>query len=276
VNLLVERPWGNARVAGGLLGVAGGEAWRGARGGFEIGGPVTAALLDLGRSYISSGSGLGDPPIEVAYRHRGVPASGWLLPVAIARGGPGLVDETHMLATAAGATADVLGASVAYVTLAAELYAGRPVEAAIEAATHKPAKVAIAAATCELIDGQPAGPRLCGIGAIDAVAAGVWALTQPGSQLATLSPSLSHWCEPWIAAAAAGLLGIRDGCASVPAQWHRRVPLAQDCLDLAPELRSEPTAWSVEEPASGSAPIARSTEPHDNGFLASSIPLPTP
>jgi hypothetical protein len=46
-----------------------------------------------------------------------------------------------------------------------------------------------------------------------------------------------------VAAAAAGLLGLRDGCAAVPAQWYRLVDAAPECMDLAPELiRSVPCA----------------------------------
>ena len=242
MNLLTEPPRGAARVTGGLLGVAGGEAWRGPPGGFEPGGPVTAALLDLCRSYTADEDDLdAEAPLEVACRHQGVPATGWLLPVAVARGGSDLVDDTLLLATAAGATPDVLGACLTYVTLAAELLAAQPVKAAVELATCKPADVAVDEATRPANGTQPTRPRLCGIGPIDAVNAGIWALTQPGYRLASLAASLAHWCEPWVAAAAAGLLGLRDGCAAVPAQWYRLVESAQDCMDLAPVLlRNDP------------------------------------
>ena len=239
MNLLAEPPRGMARVTGGLLGVAGGEAWRGPPGGFETGGPVTAALLDLCRSYSSPDET--HPPVMVALQHQGVPATGWLLPVAVARTGSGIVDDTITLATTAGATPDVLGACLTYVTLAAELLAAHPVHLAIEVATCKPVAVAVDEATRQATGNQPTRPRLCGIGPIDAVNAGIWALTQTGYRLATLAASLAHWCEPWVAAAAAGLLGIRDGCAAVPAQWFRLVDAAQDCMDLAPELlRADP------------------------------------
>jgi hypothetical protein len=224
-------------VTGGLLGVAGGEAWRGAPGGFETGGPVTAALLDLCRSYTADEDDFdAESPVEVAGRHQGVPATAWLLPVAIARTGGDLADETLVLASAAGATPDVLGACLSYVMLAAELLAAQPVHRAIELATCKPAAMAIDEATRPAGGNQPTRPRLCGIGPIDAVNAGIWALTQSGYRLAGLAASLAHWCEPWVAAAAAGLLGLRDGCAAVPAQWYRLVGAAQECMDLAPEL----------------------------------------
>jgi hypothetical protein len=244
VNLLTEPPRGAARVTGGLLGVAGGEAWRGAPGGFESGGPVTAALLDLCHSYTADEDDLdADSPLDVARRHQGVPATGWLLPVAIARTGSDLTDDTLLLASAAGATPDVLGACLTYVLLASELLAAQPVHRAIELASCKPVGLAVEEATRAATGSQPTRPRLCGIGPIDAVNAGIWALTQTGYRLASLAASLAHWCEPWVAAAAAGLLGLRDGCAAVPAQWYRLVDSAPACMDLAPELlRSVPCA----------------------------------
>jgi hypothetical protein len=126
------------------------------------------------------------------------------------------------------------------VALAAELLAARPVEVAIEAATCKPFAMAVDGATRRAGGTAPSRPRLLGIGAVDAVNAGIWALTQPRYQLATLAASLAHWCEPWVAAAAAGLLGLRDGCASVPAQWYRKVRATQECLALAPALLRAP------------------------------------
>lgn len=234
MNLLAEPPRGMGRVTGGLLGVAGGEAWRGAPGGFESGGPVTAAMLDLCRSYTSLDESV--TPVDAASRHQGVPATGWLLPVAIARTGSGLVDDTITLATAAGATPDVLGACLTYVTLASELLHGQPVDGAIEISTCKPTIFAIDEATRSADGSLPTRPRLCGIGPIDAVNAGIWALTQTGYRLAGIAASLAHWCEPWVAAAAAGLLGLRDGCAAVPAQWFRMVDTARSCIDLAPAL----------------------------------------
>jgi hypothetical protein len=234
MNLLADPPQGKARVTGGLLGVAGGEAWRGAPGGFESGGPVTAALLDLCRAYTAFDED--DTPVRVALRHQGVPGVGWLLPVAVVRSGTRIIDETITLATAAGTPPDVLDACLTYVTLAAELLVARPVEAAVEVATCKPFAMAVDGATRRAGGTEPSRPRLLGIGAVDAVNAGIWALTQTRYQLATLAASLAHWCEPWVAAAAGGLLGLRDGCASVPAQWYRRVRASQECLALAPAL----------------------------------------
>jgi hypothetical protein len=234
MNLLADPPQGKARVTGGLLGVAGAEAWRGVPGSFEADGPVTIALLDLCRSYTSFGGD--DSPVNVAARHQGVPGCAWLLPIPVALSGRRIIDETLELAAAAGATPDVLDAHLTYVTLAAELLAARPVELAIETATCKPFATAVDGATRRAGGTEPSKPRLVGIAAIDAVNAGIWALTQSRYLLATLAASLAHWCEPWVAAAAAGLLGLRDGCASVPAQWYRRVRAAQECLALAPAL----------------------------------------
>jgi hypothetical protein len=156
--------------------------------------------------------------------------------VPVARSGRHLTEETISLATAAGATQDVLNACLTYVTLAAELLAARPVEVAIENATCMPFPIAVNAATKPADGIEPSRPRLVGVGPIDSVHAGIWALTQPRYQLATLAASLAHWCEPWVAAAAGGLLGLRDGCAAVPAQWYRRVRASHECLALAPAL----------------------------------------
>jgi hypothetical protein len=208
-----EPPHGAARASGGLLGVIGGEAWRGSRGGFEHGGPVSAALVDLCRAYVSEpGDG---PPIDVAQRHEGVPGPGWLLPVAFMRPDPAERQrDTRDLAAAAGMGSYALPACVAYVELAAHLFAAEDADQAVRAATGQPA-----------LSPSPA-PRLLGVGAVDGLAAGVWALGRPGN-LAAVLPSLVECGEevvaPWVAAAAAGLLGVRDGCAAVPAQWHRRL-----------------------------------------------------
>src|SRR5262245_45529184 len=113
MNLLADPPQGKARVTGGLLGVAGAEAWRGVPGSFESGGPVTAALLDLCRSYTSFDGD--DSPVNVASHHQGVPGCGWLLPVPVARSGRRIIDETLELARAAEASPDVLDSHLTYV-----------------------------------------------------------------------------------------------------------------------------------------------------------------
>jgi hypothetical protein len=49
-------------------------------------------------------------------------------------------------------------------------------------------------------------------------------------------PALAAVATPGVGAAAAGLLGLRDGCASMPGHWQRRLRSAPDCLNLAPGL----------------------------------------
>jgi hypothetical protein len=39
-----------------------------------------------------------------------------------------------------------------------------------------------------------------------------------------------------VAAAAAGLVGLRDGVDAIPAAWHRQLDLADTCLALAQPL----------------------------------------
>jgi hypothetical protein len=208
-----EPPHGAARASGGLMGVAGGEAWRGSRGGFDHGGPVAAAMIDLCQAYVAQPGG--GPPLDVAERHEGVPGPGWLLPVGLME--PDAETRQHhtrALAAAAGMGSYTLPACVAYVDLAAHLFAAEDPGKAVRVATGQPA-----------LTHSPA-PRLLGVGAIDGLAAGVWALGRSGN-LAAVLPQLVECGEevvaPWVAAAAAGLLGVRDGCAAVPAQWHRRL-----------------------------------------------------
>jgi hypothetical protein len=208
-----EPPHGAARASGGLMGVAGGEAWRGSRGGFDHGGPVAAAMIDLCQAYVAQPGG--GPPLDVAERHEGVPGPGWLLPVGLME--PDAETRQHHtreLAAAAGMGSYTLPACVAYVDLAAHLFAAEDPGKAVRVATGQPA-----------LSHSPA-PRLLGVGAIDGLAAGVWALGRSGN-LAAVLPQLVECGEevvaPWVAAAAAGLLGVRDGCAAVPAQWHRRL-----------------------------------------------------
>jgi hypothetical protein len=195
------------------MGVAGGEAWRGSRGGFDHGGPVAAAMIDLCQAYVAQPGG--GPPLDVAERHEGVPGPGWLLPVGLME--PDAETRQHhtrALAAAAGMGSYTLPACVAYVDLAAHLFAAEDPGKAVRVATGQPA-----------LTHSPA-PRLLGVGAIDGLAAGVWALGRSGN-LAAVLPQLVECGEevvaPWVAAAAAGLLGVRDGCAAVPAQWHRRL-----------------------------------------------------
>jgi hypothetical protein len=220
-----EQPGG--RAAGGLLGVAGGEAFRGVAVGSSEG-PVTAALVDLCHGYVAS-RGL-SVPVDVGERHEGVATPAWMLAVAVVRStSRDLVSDTLELALAARVPRGALADCVAYVELAAALFAGRPVSEAVGAiravdpVLRCPAPVAGGAL------------RLTGEGPADAVGAGIWALHQPGG-LAEVMPVLARVGTPGVAAAVGGLLGLRDGGAGMPAHWRRRVRGAAACLALAPGL----------------------------------------
>jgi hypothetical protein len=242
-----QPPGGPSRAAGGLLGVAGGESFAARVAGDRTlltatpgtphpgtadppdpDGPVTLALVELAGSYVlRRGHGV---PVDVAERHEGVATPAWLLAVAVVRSNSReLIADTLELANAAGVPSRSLGDCVAYVELAAGLFAGRPARAAIESATrngrrHRPAPAA-----------RSTHPALCGEGPVDALAASLWALVQPGG-VADVMPALAAITTPGVGAAAAGLLGLRDGCASMPATWQRRLRSAPDCLALAPGL----------------------------------------
>lgn len=224
-----ETPWAPARAAGGLLGVVGGEAWRGSRGGFEHDGPVAAATVDVCRAYADDPHG--DVPLEAAVRHEGVPGLAWLLPVALMRADAASRErDVRALATAAGIGSYALPACLAYVELAARLFAARSSGTVVMRSRGWPA----------IANGS--GPKLCGVGADDGLAVGLWALSQP-YDLATVISSLVEWRDqpaaPWVAAAAAGLLGVRDGCVAIPAQWHRCLRSGQRaaCQELAQSVR---------------------------------------
>ncbi|HEY8543432.1 MAG TPA: hypothetical protein VIL36_00225 [Acidimicrobiales bacterium] len=194
----------------------------------EPDGPVTRALVELAATYVRRrGHGV---PVDVAERHEGVATPAWLLAVAVVRSNSReLIADTLELASAAGVPSRSLGDCVAYVELAAGLFAGRPAEAAIRAATRdgrrpRPAPVA-----------SSPHPPLCGEGTVDALTASLWALVQPGG-ITDVLPALAAITTPGVGAAVAGLLGLRDGCASMPATWQRRLRSAPDCLALAPGL----------------------------------------
>jgi hypothetical protein len=218
-----EPPGGPTRAAGGLLGVAGGETWRDGNGRVEPDGPVTTALVDLCHSYVARrGDGV---PLEVAKRHDGVAGPAWLLAVAVVRDDEReRVAETLELALAAGVALHDLGDCVSYVEMAARLFAGQPAEAVVEASTGRP-----------VLPVGPGGPELCGESVADALAAGLWALCQTGG-VADVVQALSGVAPPSVGAAAAGLVGLRDGGGAVPAHWHRRLRCSAACLALAPGL----------------------------------------
>jgi hypothetical protein len=190
-------------------------------------GPVTRALVELADSYVRRrGHGV---PVDVAERHEGMATPAWLLAVAVVRSNSReLIADTLELASAAGVPSISLGDCVAYVELAAGLFAGRPAPAAIDMATprgRRPCAAAVARSR----------PPLCGEGSVDALTASVWALAQPGG-ITEVMPTLAAITTPGVGAAVAGLLGLRDGCAAMPADWRRRLVSAPDCLALAPGL----------------------------------------
>jgi hypothetical protein len=239
-----EPPRGRARAAGGLLGVIGGEAWRGARGGFESGGPVSAALLDLCDAYVADPTG---PPVEVAKRHAGVPGLAWLLPVALVRrDSESRERDVKQLAGAAGVASYALRACVAYVELTALLFAATNLKDAIRVATVQPASSEPGPTTLQFI----------GVGPVDGLIASVWALERDGN-LASVLPQLVDAGDPpaesWVTAAAGGPLGVRDGCAAIPALWHRELSSRErdrcweraDALQLAAYHDLLPTPWAA-------------------------------
>ena len=235
-----QPPGGPSRAAGGLLGVAGGETFATEASGNRtfiaprrsdvpsFDGPVTRALVELADSYVlRRGHGV---PVDVAERHEGVPTPAWLLAVAVVRStSRELISDTLELANAAGVPSPSLGDCVAYVELAAGLFAGRPVAAAVDMATSGGRR------HCTPPVGGSSRPSLCGEGPVDALTAGIWALQQPGG-IAEVIPALAEVTTPGVGAAAVGLLGLRDGCASMPGHWQRRLRSAPDCLALAPGL----------------------------------------
>jgi hypothetical protein len=203
----------------------GGEAWRGSRGGFEHDGPVAAATVDVCRAYATDATG--ESPLAAAIRHEGVPGIAWLLPVAMMRGDAADRErDARELAMAAGIGSFALPACLAYVELAARLISTRSSGTVVMRSRGWPAITA------------GSGPKLCGVAAADGLAVGMWALSQP-YDLATVISSLVEWPDqpaaPWVVAAAAGLLGLRDGCVAIPAQWHRCLRSGQRaaCQELA-------------------------------------------
>lgn len=199
------------RAAGGLLAVVATEAWRGPVAGFtrDHDLPVSAALFDLCAAYVVDPA---DAPAEVARRHEGVPGPGWLLPIVLASDDPlWRAGEARRLAESAGLEPWSIDACVAYIELAGTALDGARVPAPIELS-------------------------LSGIGTLDGLTAGRWALAQTGAPIDSVR-HLVEECPPWVAAAGAGMLGLGDGPALIPRAWRTRLyRRARLCRCLADRL----------------------------------------
>lgn len=216
----LEPPAGHARAVGAVIGAIVGEAWHG--GGLGPRGPVADALVDLARGYVAhQGEGV---PVEVAEGLDGVPAPAWLLPVAIARPySSALASDSLQLAKASGVPGHALSPCVAYVELAGELFSGRAAADAVESVTGEP------------VPRRTSVPALCGEPHLDALTASVWAVGQAAG-IDEVVAALAPLAPPSVRAAAAGLVGLRDGASGLPDGWQHDLPDAQACADLAAEL----------------------------------------
>lgn len=221
-------PKGPARAAGGLLGVVAGATYLSATatprfrcesGGFED--QTSAALVELSRSYAEHPSASSPP--EVAARHAAAPAPAWMLPVAITHTKTAsLVGDTLKLAAKAEVSGSGLSACVSYIKLATYLLAAYPTNAAIELGTGASVPV------------DEAIPAVTGPPEVDALHVAIWALTQPGG-IAEVLPVVTEAGPQYTptAAAAAGLVGLRDGLDGIPPHWHHLMATTDQCLSLA-------------------------------------------
>lgn len=217
-------PKGPARAAGGLLGVVAGATFltATARPKFQTDSKMGAALVELSQSYAQHPSA--GTPAGVAARHRSTPAPAWMLPVAITHTKTAsLVGDTLKLAAKAGVSGSGLAACVSYTKLATYLLAAYPTGAAIELATGAPAP--IEEETVPLITGQTE---------LDALHVSVWALSRPEA-ITDVLPAVTEAGPQYApaAAAAAGLVGLRDGLDGIPPDWHHQMATTEQCLSLA-------------------------------------------
>ncbi len=219
-----ERAGSHARRAtGGIMGAIAAEARMGSpRHTPPDARPVSAALVELAQAFVSrQGQGT---PLDVAERLTGLGSPAWLLSVAIARPRSATISADALrLAHAAGVPGHALPHCVGYVELGAALFGGRDASDAIEAITGQPVSGGVHTAL-----------TLCGEPHLDALTTGMWALQQPGS-LAEVVTTLASLAPPGVAAAAGGLLGLRDGAGAVPADWQDALP-AEGCAALAGAL----------------------------------------
>lgn len=219
------KAWGShARVAGGLLGVMAAESRLGTgRPGLAAGErPESVGLIDVAQAFVSlQGQGT---PLDVATELRHLDSPAWLLAVAVVRPlSEDVSRDALRLAHAAGVPGHALPHCLAYVRLAAELLGGVSDTEAIEEVTGQRARSRLVSAL-----------TLCGDPHLDALTTSIWALLQRGPFPDVLG-ALASLAPPAIAAAAGGLLGLRDGASVVPTDWHPYLPAA-GCVALAGEL----------------------------------------
>ena len=212
------------RCAAGMLGVLVAESWpigsTPASGGRA---PIAAAMVDLARSLTRATTP--DRLGESADRHHRVAGPAWLLPLALVPGpSTGLAPDIAELVARGHVPTDEVDACVAYVNLAAHIVA------------HQPVRAAIADVTDLSVPAEQ--PLETGCHATDGLTLGGWALTQPAS-FAELG-KLTATSSPPVAAAAAGLVGLRDNLDAIPATWYRQLDLSDTCLALAPTLQQTP------------------------------------
>jgi hypothetical protein len=79
-------------------------------------------------------------------------------------------------------------------------------------------------------------PLETGRPAADGLTLGLWALTQPASLTELLGKLAATSSRP-VVAAAAGLVGLRDGLDAIPAAWYRQLDLTHACIALAQSLQ---------------------------------------
>jgi hypothetical protein len=213
----------HARATGGILGAMAAE--------LRLGGPrptpagprsLSGGLVDLAQAFASrNGQGT---PLDVAAQLRDLDSPAWLLSVAIVRPrSDALGADALRLANAAGVPGHALPHCVGYVELCAALFGGMSDAEAIEHVTGQRARGHLSTAL-----------TLCSDPHLDALTTGIWALQQRGT-FAEVLGALASLAPPAIAAAAGGLLGLRDGVAAVPVAWHTDLPVA-GCATLAEEL----------------------------------------
>jgi hypothetical protein len=185
--------------------------------------PVTAAMVELAQAYVArNGEG---PPLDVATRLGALESPAWLLAVAVVRPRSAMLDDDALrLANASGAPGHALSHCVGYVALAAALFGGRAPAEAIESVTGQRIRTY-----------HPTALMLCGEPHLDALSTAIWALQQP-APLAGVVEALATLAPTGVAAAAAGVLGLRDGIGAVPAHWFAALPEAEACVDLAGDL----------------------------------------